>query len=85
MALREEVAAILARATDLPLETILGAPDVDTLGLDSLSLYDVLFELEKAFLLEISDEEAGQLHTLLDFEALLQRKLAEAAAVERAT
>ncbi|WP_337882570.1 acyl carrier protein [Chromobacterium haemolyticum] len=77
MKLREKVAAILAEAADLPVEAILEAADVETLGLDSLSLSDVLFELEKAFQVEISDEEAGQLHTLLDFEALLQRKLAE--------
>ncbi|MBN3006062.1 MULTISPECIES: acyl carrier protein [Chromobacterium] len=79
MELREKVAAILAEAADLPVEAILEAADVETLGLDSLSLSDVLFELEKAFQVEISDEEAGQLHTLLDFEALLQRKLAESA------
>ncbi|MGR2664232.1 acyl carrier protein [Chromobacterium haemolyticum] len=79
MKLREKVAAILAEAADLPVEAILEAADVETLGLDSLSLSDVLFELEKAFQVEISDEEAGQLHTLLDFEALLQRKLAESA------
>lgn len=79
MELREKVAAILAEAADLQVEAILEAADVETLGLDSLSLSDVLFELEKAFQVEISDEEAGQLHTLLDFEALLQRKLAESA------
>lgn len=79
MEMREKVAAILAEAADLPVEAILEAADVETLGLDSLSLSDVLFELEKAFQVETSDEEAAQLHTLLDFEALLQRKLAESA------
>jgi len=46
----------------------------DGLGLDSLQVTEMLFEIEERFGAKIEDEEAMQLRTVGDLISLIQRK-----------
>lgn len=49
----------------------------DGLGLDSLQVTELLFEIEDKFGTRISDEEAMELRTVGDLIALIENKLTE--------
>ena len=50
------------------------------LGLDSLQLTELLFEVEERLNVKISDEEAGKLRTVGDLVTLIESKLSGDAA-----
>lgn len=50
----------------------------DGLGLDSLQITELLFEIEEKFEAKISDEEAMQLRTVGDLISLIEGKINQA-------
>lgn len=61
---------------DIPEQT----PLVEGLGLDSLQVTELLFEIEEKFGAQVSEEEARELATVGDVIAIIQRKMDEGAA-----
>lgn len=55
----------------------------DELGLDSLSLMEIAFDIDVAFGLGLSDERYKDVQTLTDMVALVVDRQAELAGVER--
>jgi acyl carrier protein len=50
------VAELLAKSLDLPLASIQPQTELEALGADSLTVIELIFDLEEAFGLQIGDE-----------------------------
>jgi len=79
--IREELTTILNIVDDKLLEQIKiedATPIREGLGLDSLQLTEMLFEIEERLGAKINDEEARGLQTIGDLIDLIQTKTSEA-------
>ena len=76
-----EMEKILAIVDDQLLERVQVREETairEGLGLDSLQLTEVLFEIEERLGVKIADEEARELRTAGDLVSLVEKKLAQA-------
>lgn len=47
---------LLAKSLDIPPESITGETELETLGADSLTVIEVIFDLEEQFNIQVGDE-----------------------------
>ncbi len=80
--IRDKLASIIAAVND----NLAGKADLgeeasirDGLGLDSLQIVELLFEIEEQLDVKIEDEEAAKLSTVSDLLDLIQAKMDAAA------
>lgn len=82
---RDEIATrarqIVAEHLKVPLDQVTEDATFDALGADSLDHIEIGFDLEQAFDIEVSDEDAEQLKTFGNAVDFLERKLGVGAAV----
>lgn len=50
------VIRLLAKSLDVPADTITGATELEALGADSLTVIELIFDLEEEFNIQIGDE-----------------------------
>ncbi len=62
--IQEKVLEIIAQQKRIPVERVTIDSSFDELGLDSLDAVNILFELEGAFDINISDEKARQIKSV---------------------
>ncbi len=78
MDIAERVKAIIADQLMVDIEQVTdSASFTDDLGADSLDTIELVMEFEDEFSLEIPDEDAEKLTTVLDAVAYLEQRLAE--------
>ena len=78
--IQEKIVAILAKHTSLDSRSF--TPDKDLkldLGLDSLDVAEIVFELEEAFGIEITDESAERIQKISDTVDFIYERMAESA------
>ena len=81
MDIREKIIGILARHTSV--ERSAFTPDKDLkldLGLDSLDVAEIVYELEGTFGISISDESAEKIQKISDIVDFVQDRIAESSA-----
>ncbi len=80
MEIQEKIVAILAKHTSLNSKSF--TPDKDLkldLGLDSLDVAEIVFEMEETFGIKITDESAERIQRISDTVDFVHEKMAEAA------
>ena len=80
MEIQEKIVDILAKHTSLNRKSF--TPDKDLkldLGLDSLDVAEIVFELEETFGIKITDESAVRIRKISDTVDFIAEKMAEAA------
>jgi acyl carrier protein len=65
-AVAEKVIATLASVKRIPADTITVETNLQELGIDSLDVFTLLFELENAFKISIPDDDVRSLKTVND-------------------
>jgi acyl carrier protein len=65
-AVAEKVISTLASVKRIPVETITLETNLQDLGIDSLDVFTLLFELENAFKISIPDDDVRSLRTVND-------------------
>lgn len=50
---------------------------IEDLALDSLAMFEIVFELEECFGVELDEQELAAMKTLCDLAASVEKKLAE--------
>jgi len=65
-AVAEKVIATLASVKRIPADTITIETKLQDLGIDSLDVFTLLFELENAFQISIPDEDVRSIRTVND-------------------
>lgn len=65
-AVAEKVIAALASVKRIPADTIKLDTDLQEMGIDSLDVFSLLFELENAFNISIPDDDVRSLRTVND-------------------
>jgi acyl carrier protein len=78
-ALTERVAAIIAGMKQIPIETIGADTPFRELGMDSLDGINMIYEIELAYDVSISNEEAAEIGSVRELVAKLQTLLADPA------
>lgn len=78
--LESRVLATIAAVKRIPLERVRLDSSFEELGLDSLDRVNILFELENAFDISISDQEARQIQNVRQVVEGVRRLRAEGAA-----
>ena len=73
MNVAEKVMAVLAEVSNVAPEEISLESHFEELGVDSLALTTLIFELEEAYELDIPDDATRDLHTVRDVVEGLQR------------
>lgn len=80
MDIQEKIVDILARHTSI--ERSAFAPEKNLkldLGLDSLDVAEIVYELEQSFCVSISDESAGKIQTISDIVDFVHDRIIESA------
>ena len=81
MEIQEKIVAILEKHTSVDRASL--APDKDLkldLGLDSLDVAEIVYEMEEAFGITITDESAERIRRISDTVDFVHEKMTEAAA-----
>jgi acyl carrier protein len=60
----ERVFRVISKTQRLPLEKVTIDSTFEELGIDSMDSINILFDLESEFEIEISDEQAKQIHNV---------------------
>jgi len=74
----EKVIATLASVKRIPAEGITLGTDLQRLGIDSLDVFTLLFELENAFHISIPDDDVRSIKTVGDIVGRIKKLLAAA-------
>jgi acyl carrier protein len=74
----EKVIATLASVKRIPAEKIALGTKLEDLGIDSLDVFTMLFELENAFKISIPDDEVRSIRTVNDVVEGIKKILAAA-------
>lgn len=74
----QKVIAALASVKRIPAETISLETNLQDLGIDSLDVFTLLFELENAFKISIPDDDVRSIKTVNDIVAGIKKLLAAA-------
>jgi acyl carrier protein len=77
-AVAEKVISTLASVKRIPAETITLETNLQDLGIDSLDVFTLLFELENAFKISIPDDDVRSLRTVNDVVDGIKKILAAA-------
>jgi len=78
MEIQEKIVAILARHTSLERSAFAPGKDLKLdLGLDSLDLAEIVYEMEETFGISISDESAEKIQKISDTVDFVHEKMAE--------
>jgi acyl carrier protein len=72
----EKVIATLASVKRIPAERIALETNLQELGIDSLDVFTLLFELENAFKISIPDDDVRSLRTVSDVVSGIKKILA---------
>jgi acyl carrier protein len=72
----EKVIATLASVKRIPAEKITLETNLQELGIDSLDVFTLLFELENAFKISIPDDDVRSLRTVSDVVSGIKKILA---------
>jgi acyl carrier protein len=72
----EKVIATLASVKRIPAEKITLQTNLQELGIDSLDVFTLLFELENAFKISIPDDDVRSIRTVSDVVAGIKKILA---------
>ena len=72
----EKVIATLASVKRIPAEKITLQTNLQELGIDSLDVFTLLFELENAFKISIPDDDVRSIRTVSDIVAGIKKILA---------
>jgi acyl carrier protein len=72
----EKVIATLASVKRIPAEKISLQTNLQELGIDSLDVFTLLFELENAFKISIPDDDVRSIRTVSDVVAGIKKILA---------
>ncbi len=81
----EKVISVLASVKRIPRESISLDSSLENLGLDSLDVITMLFELEKEFQISIPDDEARLVRNVRDIVEGVRKLLAGASLGSRAS
>ena len=76
----EKVIAALASVKRIPAESIKPDTNLEELGIDSLDVFTLLFELENAFKISIPDDDVRSIRTVNDIVDGVKKLLAAAPA-----
>ena len=76
----EKVIATLASVKRIPADTIKIDTNLQDLGIDSLDVFTLLFELENAFKISIPDDDVRSIRTVNDIVDGIKKLLAAAPA-----
>jgi acyl carrier protein len=77
--IREKIVSILAKHASLDSKSLTPEKDLKLdLGLDSLDIAEIVFEMEQAFGIKITDESAERIQKISDTVDFIHEKLAEA-------
>jgi acyl carrier protein len=74
----EKVIATLASVKRIPADGIKPETNLQELGIDSLDVFTLLFELENAFKISIPDDDVRSIRTVNDIVAGVKKLLAAA-------
>jgi len=74
----EKVIATLASVKRIPAESITLETDLQQMGIDSLDVFSLLFELENAFKISIPDDDVRSIKTVNDIVEGVKKLLAAA-------
>jgi acyl carrier protein len=77
-AVAEKVMATLASVKRIPVEKVSLDTNLQELGIDSLDVFTLLFELENAFKISIPDDDVRSLRTVSDIVDGIKKLLAAA-------
>jgi acyl carrier protein len=77
-AVAEKVISTLASVKRIPADTIKLDTNLQDLGIDSLDVFTLLFELENAFKISIPDDDVRSLRTVKDIVDGIKKILAAA-------
>ena len=77
-AVTDKVIATLASVKRIPAETIKPETNLQEMGIDSLDVFTLLFELENAFKISIPDEDVRSIKTVNDIADGIKKILAAA-------
>ena len=77
-AVAEKVIATLASVKRIPADTIHLDSDLQSLGIDSLDVFSLLFELENSFKISIPDGDVRSIRTVNDVVEGIKKLLAAA-------
>jgi acyl carrier protein len=77
-AVAEKVMATLASVKRIPVEKVSLDTNLQDLGIDSLDVFTLLFELENAFKISIPDDDVRSLRTVSDIVDGIKKLLAAA-------
>jgi acyl carrier protein len=77
-AVAEKVIATLASVKRIPVEKVSLDTNLQELGIDSLDVFTLLFELENAFKISIPDDDVRSLRTVSDIVDGIKKLLAVA-------
>lgn len=77
-ALEEKVIATLASVKRIPADNITVDTNLQDLGIDSLDVFSLLFELENAFKISIPDDDVRSIRTVNDIVQGVKKLLAAA-------
>ncbi|MGA7842123.1 MAG: acyl carrier protein [Candidatus Acidiferrales bacterium] len=77
-AVAEKVISTLASVKRIPADTITLETNLQDLGIDSLDVFTLLFELENAFKISIPDDDVRSLRTVKDVVDGIKKILAAA-------
>ena len=77
-AVAEKVITTLASVKRIPADTIKLDTNLQDLGIDSLDVFTLLFELENAFKISIPDDDVRSLRTVNDIVAGIKKIIAAA-------
>ena len=78
-AVAEKVISTLASVKRIPADTIKLDTNLQDLGIDSLDVFTLLFELENAFKISIPDDDVRSLRTVNDVVDFLEKHLTQKA------
>lgn len=78
MQLRGKTLQLLTRYTDEPRrQSIDMDSELDALELDSLAMFEIVYELEESFAVELDELALAEMKTVGDLVAHIERELAE--------
>jgi acyl carrier protein len=77
-AVAEKVISTLASVKRIPVDTVKLDTNLQDLGIDSLDVFTLLFELENAFKISIPDDDVRSLRTVNDIVDGIKKILAAA-------
>jgi acyl carrier protein len=69
--LENEIAKIVAKSTDLSLAEIIDSKNIESIGIDSLTLTEIVIEIERTFEIVIADDKLNLIRHFQDFVALV--------------